>query len=130
MRNLILVTLLCGVAASGCIWKKKASQPAAAAAPQPTFAPVPAQPSTSAQKLIVTPETGLAGKVVTVNASGHFVVLGFPVGHLPAMEQHLMLYRHGLKTGEVKITGPQMEDNVVADIVAGDAEAGDEARDR
>ena len=41
-----------------------------------------------------------------------------------------MLYRRGLKAGEIKITGPQLEDNVVADIVAGDAEAGDEVRDR
>jgi hypothetical protein len=38
------------------------------------------------------------------------------------------LYRRGLKVGEVKVTGPAREDNIVADLVAGEAEVGDEAR--
>ena len=46
------------------------------------------------------------------------------------MEQRLNLYRNGLKAGEIKVTGPQLDENVVADIVAGDAQLGDEARDR
>jgi hypothetical protein len=33
-----------------------------------------------------------------------------------------------LKVGEVKVTGPQREDNIVADLAAGEAEVGDEAR--
>jgi hypothetical protein len=33
-----------------------------------------------------------------------------------------------LKVGEVKINGWQHNDNVVADLVAGDAQIGDEAR--
>ncbi len=84
----------------------------------------------SAQKLIVTPETGLAGRVVKVNMSGRFVVLNFPIGHLPVLDQRLNIYRLGLKVGEVRVTGPQLDDNVVADLVLGEAVPGDEVRDR
>ena len=54
----------------------------------------------------------------------------FAVGQMPMLEQKLNVYRGGLKTGEVRITGPQRDDNIVADIVVGDAAAGDEVRDR
>jgi hypothetical protein len=90
----------------------------------------PVEPKGPAQKLIVTPENGLVGKVEMVNQNARYVVLSFPIGHLPAIEQHLSVYRHGLKIGEVKVSGPQIEDNVVADIVAGDSEPGDEVRDK
>jgi hypothetical protein len=89
-----------------------------------------AEPRSASPKLIVTPETGLVGKVVTANQNLRYVVLSFPIGHLPAMEQRLNVYRHGLKVGEVKVTGPQIEDNVVADIVEGDSGPGDEVRDK
>jgi hypothetical protein len=82
------------------------------------------------QQLIVTPENGLTGKVEMVNQNARYVVLSFPIGHLPAMEQRLNVYRRGLKVGEVKVSGPQIEDNVVADIVEGDSAAGDEVRDK
>jgi hypothetical protein len=90
----------------------------------------PAEPKAPAQKLIVTPENGLVGKVEMVNQNARYVVLSFPIGHLPALEQHLSVYRRGLKIGEVKVSGPQIEDNIVADIVAGDSEPGDEVRDK
>jgi hypothetical protein len=90
----------------------------------------PAEPKPAEQKLIVTPENGLVGKVEMVNQNARYVVLSFPIGHLPAMEQRLNVYRRGLKIGEVKVSGPQIEDNVVADIVAGDSEPGDEVREK
>ena len=92
--------------------------------------PALAEPKSSAQKLIVTPETGLVGKVEMVNQNARYVVLSFPIGHLPAIEQRLSVYRSGLKVGEVKVSGPQIEDNVVADIVEGDSGPGDEVRDK
>jgi len=92
--------------------------------------PTPAESKSSSQKLIVTPETGLVGKVETVNQNARYVVLSFPIGRLPAMEQRLNVYRRGLKVGEVKVTGPQIEDNIVADIVEGDSGPGDEVRDK
>jgi len=80
--------------------------------------------------LIVTPEAALIGKVAWVNRSARFVVLNFPVGRLPALEQVLQVYRHGLKVGEVKVSGPHLDDNIVADLAVGEAEVGDEVRDR
>jgi hypothetical protein len=90
----------------------------------------PAEPKASTQKLIVTPENGLVGKVEMVNHNARYVVLSFPIGHLPAVEQRLSVYRNGLKVGEVKVSGPQIEDNVVADIVDGDSGPGDEVREK
>jgi hypothetical protein len=79
-------------------------------------------------KMIVTPETLLVGKVVRVNVNARFAVLNFPVGTMPALGQQLNVYRQGLKVGEVKATGPQQDDNVVADIINGNAQVGDELR--
>jgi len=79
---------------------------------------------------IVTPDTSLAAKVVSYNSAGRFVVLSFPVGQMPKMDQGFFLYRDGLKVGEIKITGPQNDSNIVADLVTGDAQVGDEVRDQ
>jgi hypothetical protein len=108
--------------------KRKSKQPAKEVKVEPT--PAPAEPKAPSQKLIVTPETGLVGKVEMVNQNARYVVLSFPIGHLPAMEQRMNVYRRGLKVGEVKVSGPQVEDNVVADIVEGDSSPGDEVRDK
>ncbi len=82
------------------------------------------------QSFIVTPEIGLVGKVSSVHTPGRFVVLNFPVGHLPALEQRLQVYRRGLKVGELRVSGPQLDDVVVADVLQGEAAIGDEVRDR
>jgi len=82
------------------------------------------------QKLIVTPGNSLVGRVAFVNTTARFVVLNFPIGHLPALEQRLNIYRSDLKVGEVKVTGPQYDDNIVADLLAGDSAIGDQVRDR
>ena len=79
---------------------------------------------------IVLPDTSIAGKVVVYNSTGRFVVLGFPDGPMPRQDQSMFLYRGGLKVGEIKITGPQRDSNTVGDVVNGDAQVGDEARDR
>ena len=68
--------------------------------------------------------------MVSYNASGRFVVLSFPPGQMPKLEQSLFLYRDGMKVGEVKITGPQRENNIVADLVTGEAQVGYEVRDQ
>ena len=83
-----------------------------------------------APQMIVTPDVSLAAKVVSYNEAGRFVVLNFPPGLMPKMGQTLFLYRGGLKTGVVKITGPANEYDIVADLVSGDAHAGDEVRDQ
>ena len=73
-------------------------------------------------------KTVLAGEVVRVNAVARFVVLSFPLDQMPAMDQRLNLYRHGAKVAEVKVTGPQRDRNVVADILTGAPDVGDEVR--
>ncbi len=35
-----------------------------------------------------------------------------------------------MKVGEVKITGPQQDNNIVADLVTGEAQVGDDVRDQ
>ncbi len=79
---------------------------------------------------IVTPDNSLTARVVSYNSVGRFVVLSFPVGQMPALDQSLFLYRDGLKVAEIKITGPQQDNNTVADLVTGDAQVGDEVRDQ
>ena len=44
--------------------------------------------------------------------------------------QTFFIYRAGMKVGEVKITGPQRDNDTVADLTTGDAEAGDEVREQ
>ena len=105
-----------------------ASPPAVA---NPPVATPPAAKVTPAKtNLIVTPAEGLAGKVVSVNSVGKFVVLSFPLAQMPAFEHHLNVYRRGLKVAELKVTGPKLDDTIVADVVQGNAEVGDDVRDR
>jgi len=93
--------------------------------------PKPSGPNnSSASALIVTPHPILTGRVTSYNATGRLVVLNFPIGHLPTLEQRMDVFRQGVKVGEVKITGPQRDDHIVADVTTGEAQAGDEVRER
>jgi hypothetical protein len=103
-----------GVALAGCVHS------------QPETAAPAAAPSTT----IVTPDNSLAGRVVSYDSTGRFLVLNFPSRLMPNTDQRLFLYRSGLKVAEVKVTGPQNDDNIVADLVSGDVTIGDEVRDR
>jgi hypothetical protein len=127
MRVLLSVVLLCALALSGCAGKRAAGQPAKTQA-RAGASTAPAVTAATNQTLIVTPERALVGKVELVNNIGRFVTLRFPLGKMPLVEQRLNLYRRGVKVGEVKVTGPQREDRIVADLAAGEAEVGDEAR--
>ncbi len=82
------------------------------------------------QSPIVTLDTMLSGKVAAYNPEGRFAVLSFPVGAMPKPNQTLFLYRNGLKVAELLVTGPQTDNNTVADLIKGDAQTGDEVRDR
>ena len=119
MKSLMPLTLaLVGMLAAGCAYHR------------PTHTARPATPAAVAPQPIVTPDNSLTARVVSYNASGRFVVLSFPVGQMPKPDQTLFLYRDGMKVGEVKITGPQRENNIVADLVTGEAEVGNEVRDQ
>ncbi len=125
-----LTLALVGMLAAGCTHPKAAqtTKPVkpAAAVRKTTVKPAAAV----APQTIVTPDNSLAAKVVSYNATGRFVVLSFPPGQMPKLEQSLFLYRDGMKVGEVKITGPQRDNNIVADLVTGEAQVGDEVRDQ
>jgi len=88
------------------------------------------KPAATKSATIVTPDESLSAKVVRVNTVVRIVVLDFPTGKLPKLEQHLFLYRAGLKTAELKVVGPQDETRIVAEIVSGEAQAGDTVRDQ
>jgi len=109
-----LFALLLALSSSSCAMHPAASQP---------LRPTTATP-------IITPDYSLAAKVVSVNTAGRFVVLSFPENLMPKVEQTLFLYRNGLKTGAVRVTGPQQESNIVADLTAGEAQVGDTVRDQ
>ena len=96
--------------------------------PAPTAKAAPA--AGQAATTIVTPDNSLTAQVVSYNSAGRFVVLSFPIGQMPRLEQSLFLYRAGMKVGEVKITGPQQDNNIVADLVNGEAQVGDDVRDQ
>ena len=117
MKSFTLFTLLLAVMlAAGCASKKPAHAKASAAG--------------AASQTIVNPDASLTAKVVSYNAAGRFVVLGFSVGQMPRVDQAFFLYRAGLKIGEVKITGPQRDNNIIADLITGEAQVGDEVRDQ
>jgi zona occludens toxin (predicted ATPase) len=139
MKNSTLIfSLLLTLAASGCysIYDEPKTATPTAPAPTPTFTPATAPVSapvttpTPAPAPIVTPDYSLAAKVVSVNTIGRFVVLSFPASQMPKMDQTLFIYRDGLKVAEVRVTGPQQDNNTVADITSGEAQVGDTVRDQ
>ena len=131
VRNVTFVPALALVLATGCA-EKKAAYPPGSYAPRNSAGTSAASTSGPASvtnnNLIITLDASATGKVARVNPSDRFVVLNFPLGHMPSLDQRLSLYRKGLKIGEVKVTGPQQDDNMIADLVAGEAEVGDEVR--
>jgi hypothetical protein len=116
--------LLVAMLANGCVLFHHRAE---TAAPAPASAPT--SPATTFNP-IVTPDNSLTARVASYNSAGRFAVLTFPVGPMPSMDQTLFLYRAGLKVGEVKITGPQQDNDIVADLVTGTAQVGDEVRDQ
>jgi hypothetical protein len=114
---------------SGCSlwpWHKKSPDTGATTSNAATNAP--GSGKKGKDKLIVTQETTPVGKVVRVNETARFAVLNFPVGMMPAAQQLMNVYRRGLKVGEVKVTGLRQDNNIVADILKGEAQIGDEIR--
>jgi hypothetical protein len=95
-----------------------------------TTSRAPSSAGSTNATFIVTPDQALNGKVSWVNANLRFVVITFPVGQMPVSDQSLNVYREGLKVGEVKISGPQSDDSIVADITAGEAAVGDAIRSK
>jgi hypothetical protein len=95
-------------------------------APRPATRSAPADPAS----LSIQPARIMNGRVAIVNANAGVCALNFPIGQLPAGGKTLTVYRHGVRVGEIKITGPQRDDNIIAEILSGELQPDDEARDR
>jgi hypothetical protein len=121
--RLFACLFLAGLIVSGCVSHHVVQ-------PQPRPAPVPVTNTTTNVATIVTPDNSLSAKVVRYNSVGRFVVLSFPVGQMPQTGQMLFLYRAGLKVGQIRITGPEQDNDTVADLVEGDAQEGDDVREQ
>jgi PBP1b-binding outer membrane lipoprotein LpoB len=93
-------------------------------------APNSAPPVRSQQpKAVIKPDLRVSGRVAMVNAGARFVVITFPPGPVPQTDHCLNVYRNGLKVGEIKVSGPQRENDTVADITAGDVQLHDEVKE-
>ena len=100
----------------------------AVAPPQIVQAPVVA-PTIGMAKLTINPDNSLDGRVVNADAGGRFVILNFPLGQMPSLDSVMTVYRRGVKVGQIKITGPQRDDSIAADVISGEARVEDAARE-
>lgn len=128
MRTTIFCAALLLVGSmTGCFWRRDGAQP--------KFSPINASgSSTSAPDtnnvFTITPAEGADGRIASVNANLNFAVVTFPIGQMAQKDALLYVYRNGTKAAELKVTGPQQDDNTVADIVSGMAMPGDEVREK
>lgn len=79
-------------------------------------------------KTVVTPDLLPVGLVELVNTEARDVVINYPPGTVPKAGQRLGVYRNGLKVGEVSVSGPERDNNTVADILQGDIQVHDQTR--
>lgn len=77
----------------------------------------------------VTPRPVILGKVTMVNAELRFVVIDFLLGGVPSRDRRLGVYRAGERVAEVKISGPQSESLIAADVTEGTVQVGDEVKE-
>ena len=126
MRFVIALLILLVVSGCGKTAKVKAT-PKAATPAAPTTPP--AKPKPDDDKPVVTLDTIPTGRVLFVNRESRFVVLSFQPGTVPPINHRLNVYRDGLKVAEIKITGPQEENNTVADIITGAPHQNDDVRE-
>lgn len=146
MRYLLL-TIVGALCLAGCVSRHPAKpevstpQPASPTPPLPSskpardrskstpaLNPITNPLSVTNQGRIVTLTQTQNGKIAAANAALRFVVVDFSLGQMPGADQRMAVYRQGLKVGEIKITGPERNGNIAADLLAGEAQVGDEVR--
>ena len=88
----------------------------------------PAPGDTTVPHAIVTPSNDAIGKVISVNQKARYAVLSYGIGAVPPIGSRLYAYRNGLKVGELRVSGPQRENNTIADLVTGECQPGDEVK--
>jgi hypothetical protein len=80
------------------------------------------------ENLTVTPIDEPNGTIASANTVSRFVVIDFYLSPMPETGEQMNVYRDGSKVGEIRITGPRQFSNIAADLVAGEAKAGDNVR--
>ena len=125
---------LLAAAVTGC--SPAAAPPSAspnAAAPSPAST---GPPPTRTNRVAITPRypainpiTPVQGRVTFVNDRFRFVIVDFAFHQMPQLEQRLGVYRRDVRIGEVRISGPADGSTIVADIMSGDADLGDQVRE-
>lgn len=115
---MVMVLVLGGLLAAGCHRTPAEKKAGAAGASKKSKTPP-----------TMTADYALRGRVAMVNPKTGSVILSFPIGWLPALERRLNVYRGEAKVGEVRVTGPQMDTNIAADLITGEAKPGDEVRE-
>src|ERR1041385_2359890 len=127
----VWVALVLAVLGSGCSTNKAAGpEPGLAKGRAGKAGTHSAAQSSNASKAMVSPDEEWFGRVVSANPVLRFVVMDFPVSRMPPVEQRLNVYHRGQKVGEVKVTGPMRDTTIAGDIIAGEAQVGDEVRER
>ena len=124
----LFAILLVALVSPGCSWYHHFFPAKPAVSPAVNSEGKPADKPSVVTPKIVTPDMSLAAKVISVNTVGRFVVLNFPAEQMPRLQQTLSLYRMGMKVAEVRVTGPQQENNIVADLLEGEPKVGDTVR--
>ena len=116
------------LSSTGCLFGRKHKQP-----PPPPVVDLSTGASVtpaSTNTFLVTPDLSTVGRVVRANQSLRFVVLSFPIGQTPATGTRMNVFRRNEIVGEVRVTDQHIDNNAIADIVLGDAQHGDEVRQK
>lgn len=124
----VAVFLLAGCRSAGPADEARSIQPASSKGGQLVAAPAPVMAvstNTSEPAPIVLPPSG---RVHSVNLGRRFVVLDYTLGGMPPLESRLNVYRNGQKVAELRLSGPERNGFVAADIVDGFVQVDDEVR--
>lgn len=116
--------MACLILAAGIAVGSAACKNAAAGAGK---VPATKRPATQRNTQVV-PVDEISGRVASVSPVYRFVVIDFYLSRMPQVGQKLGVYRQGLKVGEVKISSWERNQIVAADLVAGQANVGDQVR--
>ena len=93
--------------------------------------PVPEKPPPAPAEVkypLVTPISVTTARVVSTSPALRFVVMDFAFNPIPAAGRRFEVYRQGKRVGAVSVSGPARQNHVAADIVEGEVQPGDEAR--
>ncbi len=69
-----------------------------------------------------------SGRIHTINAGLRFVVVDYTLGGAPPLESLVNVYRGNQRVGQIRLTGPERNGFIAADIVEGILQTDDEVR--